>query len=269
MGREPSPSESRIVPVGPCGRSVDNKTLQRAAAVIREGGIVAFPTDTLYGVACDARNPEAIGRLYKLKGREASKPVAVVVASAADVAGVAACEQGSAAGQVVAELLPGPFTAVLPRGEALPPQLNPGVPSLGVRVVPDSAPCATALCAAVGPGAALALTSANASGATSPLRIEDFTELHADIGLVLDGGEIPADSRAGSTVVDLSRPGELRILREGVAGGSAKAVATGLSAGLTAPVPGCSAPSHDKPSQAKAPLRSRSRSPLRQQSETK
>merc|ERR1740117_451960 len=98
------------------------------------------------------------------------------------------------------------------------------VSSLGVRVVPDSAPCATALCAALGPGAALALTSANASGATSPLRIEDFTELHADIGLVLDGGEIPADSRAGSTVVDLSRPGELRILREGVAGGSAKAV---------------------------------------------
>lgn len=222
----------RIVDVGPCGQAIDEATLQRAADVIRAGGIVAFPTDTLYGVACDAWNAAGLKALYELKGRSESKPVAIVVAAAEDVGTVAICEADSPVAKVVGELLPGPFTVVLPRGGALLADLNPGVETVGVRVVPAQAPSATAICRALGPRSALALTSANLSGGTSPLRVEDFAELHANIDLVLDGGEIPAASRAGSTIVNLCRSQEFSIIREGLTGGASHVASVAEAAGL-------------------------------------
>lgn len=224
-------SPGMLLQVGPCGRDIDEATARRAADAIRAGGVIALPTDTLYGVACDARNAEALRKLCALKGRDPSKPVAVAVAAAADIPGVAACGPDPALQEVLSALLPGPFTAVLPRSEALP-FLNPGTATLGVRVVPDSAPVATQLCAKLGPGAALALTSANLSGAMSPLTVADFADIHDHIDLVLDGGEIPAASRAGSTVVDLSRPGEYKVLREGVPGTGEQLAAAAEKAGL-------------------------------------
>merc|ERR1711972_262004 len=70
-----SSTPGRIVDIGPCGNDLDEATAKRAVEIIRCGGIIALPTDTLYGVACDARNSVAIRRLYELKGRSETKPL--------------------------------------------------------------------------------------------------------------------------------------------------------------------------------------------------
>eukprot|EP00929_Paragymnodinium_shiwhaense_P003441 TRINITY_DN103972_c0_g1_i1.p1 TRINITY_DN103972_c0_g1~~TRINITY_DN103972_c0_g1_i1.p1 ORF type:complete len:269 (-),score=64.61 TRINITY_DN103972_c0_g1_i1:273-1079(-) len=245
------------VDIGSAGQDLSEDVLQKAAEVIRAGGIVAFPTDTLYGVACDAWNAEAIQKLYKLKSRVEQKPVAIVVAKAEDVATVSSYEPTSGAAEVVKALLPGPFTVVVGRGASLLPELNRGTTTIGVRVVPDAAPCATKICVTLGDKSALALTSANVSGCLSPLCADDFLELHEGIDLILDGGKIPATSNAGSTVIDLSKPGQYAILREGVAGGKERVAEVAAKAGLTlAGSQPAAAPQQAQAARSRSPRRS-------------
>jgi 2',5'-phosphodiesterase len=181
-----------------------------AARLLRRGGVIAAPTDTLYGLAACAADGAAIARLYAAKGRPGSKPLAVCVADHADVARYVHVDHLPPG--LLEGLLPGAVTLLLARRADAPlsPALNPGVAALGVRI-----PAAAFLRAAARQHrGALALTSANPSGAPSSVAAGEFRALWPRCDAVFDGGALGA-GREGSTVVDLSVAGRFRVARRG------------------------------------------------------
>lgn len=185
---------------------------QEAIEALEAGKVIAVPTDTLYGFACDACSLEAVNRIYEMKGRKHTSPLAICVGDVSQIKHFAVTEYLPHG--LLDSLLPGPVTVILRRGEssALEKSLNPGLDSVGVRV-PD---CNFIRVVARGLGKAVALTSANLSGQPSSLCIKDFENLWNRCAYVYDGGVLPSN-RAGSTIVDLTRPGKYKILRPGSA----------------------------------------------------
>ena len=185
--------------------SLDPQALQQAELLLRLGELVAFPTDTVYGLGALLANPSAIEQLYVVKGREAAKAIAVLLGDETALAQVAGALSDLAA-RLVGRFWPGPLTLVVPAHPALPANLSP-LPTVGVRM-PDH-PVALALLRRTGP---LAVTSANLSGQPSARTAEEvFAQLNGRIPLILDGGETPGGSP--STVVDCtgSEPVILRL----------------------------------------------------------
>ena len=180
--------------------------MQRAFETLEAGGVVAFPTDTVYGLGAPAFNAASIERLFAIKGRELTKAIAVLIAEPGDLNKVAK-EASEPALRLAERFWPGPLTLVLPRHPSLPALLSPNE-TIGVRV-PDHA-VARALLAAAGP---MAVTSANLAGGANPRSAEEVLgQLGGRIELVLDGGQTPGEQP--STVVDLT--GVLpRVLRAG------------------------------------------------------
>ncbi|XP_059626772.1 uncharacterized protein LOC132269553 isoform X2 [Cornus florida] len=183
-----------------------------AIEAVKAGKIVAVPTDTLYGFACDACSTEAVNRIYEIKGRKHTSPLAICVGDVQDIQRFAVTDHLPYG--LLDCLLPGPVTVVLRRGDSsiLEKSLNPGLESIGVRV-PD---CNFIRVISSGSGSALALTSANLSGQPSSVDIKDFENLWEHCAYVYDAGALPS-GRAGSTVVDLTKLGKYRILRPGSA----------------------------------------------------
>ncbi|GER34824.1 threonylcarbamoyl-AMP synthase [Striga asiatica] len=183
-----------------------------AIEAVRAGKVIAVPTDTLYGFACDACSMEAVHRIYDIKGRKHTSPLAISVGDVQDIPRFATTDHLPPG--LLESLLPGPVTVVLKRGESsiLEKSLNPGLDSIGVRV-PDSN-FIRLICR--GSESALALTSANLSGQPSSLDVKDFEILWGHCACIYNGGVIPS-SRAGSTVVDLTKLGQYKILRPGSA----------------------------------------------------
>ena len=191
----------------------DANAVARAAAALRRGGVIAVPTDTIYGFAASAANGDAVRRLYEIKGRRAGVPLAIAVGDVRDVGTYG--DDGHLREGALARLLPGPTTVLLRRrrGDAgrATPELNPGVDLIGIRVPAHD--FVREVCRAH--GGAIALTSANRSGETSATAAEEFAELWDACDEVFDGGAIPA-KRLGSTIVDLSsRANEFAIVRAG------------------------------------------------------
>lgn len=183
--------------------------LELALEVLRGGGLVAFPTDTVYGLGARVDDEQAIAGLFRAKGRSEQKAIPVLIGEPQALERVA-CDLPPAAGLLAARFWPGPLTLVVPRRPELPAALGPA-PTVGVRM-PDH-PVALRLLRAAGP---LAVTSANrAGGPNARTAGEVRAQLGGRIDLVLDGG--PAPGGRPSTVVDLAA-GELRILREGPLG---------------------------------------------------
>lgn len=183
-----------------------------AAAVLRRSQVIAVPTDTLYGFACDARSENAIQKIYSIKGRSATKPLAICVADVEDVepyGTVKHLPQG-----LLKALLPGPVTLILPREDSslLAKSLNPGLSSIGVRIPDD--PFLRTLCRTF--GGALALTSANLSSQPSTVSVDEFRDLWGHCSFIFDAGQLPP-GRVGSTIVDLTSPGTFKIVRDGSA----------------------------------------------------
>ncbi|KAM1099930.1 hypothetical protein ACFX15_006232 [Malus domestica] len=185
---------------------------EEAVGALRAGKVIAVPTDTLYGFACDACSLEAVNRIYEIKGRKHTSPLAICVGDVPDIERFAVTDHLPRG--LLDVLLPGPVTLVLSRGESsiLEKSLNPGLHSIGVRV-PD---CNFIRDIARGLGSALALTSANLSGQPSSVSIKDFENLWEHCAYVYNGGVLPS-GRAGSTVVDLTRIDKYKILRPGSA----------------------------------------------------
>ena len=180
--------------------------LERALEVLGGGGLIAFPTDTVYGLGARVDDAEAIARLFSAKGRSEQKAIPVLLGDAGDLERVAR-DLPEAARVLAARFWPGPLTLVVPRRPELPGVLGPD-PSIGVRV-PDH-PVACRLLRAAGP---LAVTSANRAGGPNARTAAEVTaQLGGRIELVLDGGEAPGGRP--STVVDLAGGG-LHILRAG------------------------------------------------------
>ena len=189
-------------------RSLTKSILAEIVSALRNGSVIAVPTDTIYGVACLAQSTYGVKKIYSIKSRDVLKPIAILVSSVSQVSQYA--EVSELISMVLQRLLPGPVTAVLPRKETLNPELNPGVESIGIRVIESDllTPLVNAL------DEPLALTSANVSGEPSSLCVEDFASIHKDLDFILDAGTI-ATPRDGSTVVDFSQEGRYSIIREG------------------------------------------------------
>jgi L-threonylcarbamoyladenylate synthase len=184
----------------------DPVALTRALEVLSSGGLVAFPTDTVYGLGAALFNVQAIDQLYAVKGRDTAKAIAVLVGNTAALAQVTG-EMSVVAERLAQRFWPGPLTLVVARHPALPSNLSP-LPTVGVRM-PDH-PAALALLNQAGP---LAVTSANLSGASSAVTAQEvFDQLGGRISLILDGGRTPGG--LPSTVVDCTGA-RLVILRPG------------------------------------------------------
>jgi L-threonylcarbamoyladenylate synthase len=187
--------------------SISNpNALRYAVDVLRYGGLVAFPTDTVYGVGALAFHREAVLRLYTVKGRPTDKAIAVLVGRPSDLSVVAA-ELSPAAQRLMAKFWPGPVTLVVPKNPALPDEIS-ALPTVGVRM-PDH-DLARRLLELTGP---MAVTSANRSGELSALTATGALEqLSGRIELILDGGRVPGG--VPSTVVDCTAEAPV-VLREG------------------------------------------------------
>ena len=187
---------------------VEPADIAQAVDVLRRGGIVAFPTDTVYGVGADVRQPEAIAALYEVKERPLSKAIPVLLARAEDLCSVAR-EVPKSAWRLAEQFWPGALTLVVRRSPSLPSILTAEGPTVAVRV-PDH-PVVRALIE--GLGAPLAATSANISGQPSSVTADDvLAQLGGRIALILDGGPCPGGR--SSTVVDLTTTPP-RVLRPG------------------------------------------------------
>ncbi len=192
--------QTRVIPTS------EPEAFKQAVEILQDGGTVGFPTDTVYGLGASAFDPIAIEQLYAIKERDRQQPIAVLIASTADLEKVAARLNPSAQA-LAAVFWPGGLTLVVPRHLNLPEDLSP-FPTIGVRI-PDHAD-ALRLLELSGP---LAATSANLSGGTNPHSAADvLAQLDGRVGLVLDGGVTPGS--APSTVVDVSGEG-WTVLREG------------------------------------------------------
>ncbi len=178
----------------------DAAGIAAAAALLRAGQLVAFPTETVYGLGGDALNPAAVAAIFAAKGRPAHDPLIVHLADARDLPRVAAAVP-PLVDTLAAAFWPGPLTLVLARGPAVPRAVTAGGPTVAVRV--PAHPVARALISAA--GTPLAAPSANRFGHTSPT---DAAHVLADLGgriaAVLDGGPTPIGVE--STVLDLTTP---------------------------------------------------------------
>lgn len=177
----------------------DPAALSAAADLLRRGGLVAMPTETVYGLACSAFRPEAVSRVYAAKGRPSDNPLIVHICELPQLYALAAAVPPEALALARA-YWPGPMTMVLPKRPEVPDEVTGGLPTVAVRF--PSHPAAQALIRAA--GVPLAAPSANLSGAPSPTTAQHVLgDLQGRIEMILDGG--PCDFGVESTVVDLTR----------------------------------------------------------------
>jgi len=206
----------------------DDDAIARAAAVLQAGGLVAFPTETVYGLGAIATSAPAVTRVFQAKGRPADHPLIVHVPGPADLAAVSP-EASTVAHQLAERFWPGPLTVVVPRGELIVPETCGGLDTVAVRA--PAHPVAQRLLAAT--GLPVAAPSANRFGRVSPTTA---AHVAADLGemvdLILDGG--PCAVGVESTIVDCTTA-DVAILRTGGVTADELAAALGRPIGGATP----------------------------------
>jgi L-threonylcarbamoyladenylate synthase len=192
--------KTQIVP------AISPNALPLALDILNSGGLVAFPTDTVYGVGALAFDGKAIESIYVAKDRPMEKAIPILIADLEDMEKVG-MDIPKTTYTLASRFWPGPLTCIIPKRPTLPEAVS-ATSTVGVRV-PDHE-VARALLRSAGP---MAVTSANISGQPSPSTAEEvYAQLNGRIPLIIDGGRIPGG--VPSTVVDCST-NELKILREG------------------------------------------------------
>ena len=187
---------------------VTEQEIENAALVLRQGGLVAFPTETVYGLGADASNPAALKKIFAAKGRPADHPLIVHIADVSELKNWVS-EVPRAAWLLAEKFWPGPLTMVLKRAPHINDLVSGGQNSIGLRV--PAHPVAQRLLRAFGGG--IAAPSANKFGRLSPTAAEHVRqELGNAVELVLDGGDCEVGIE--STIVDLTRQAPA-ILRPG------------------------------------------------------
>lgn len=187
----------------------DADAIRRAAELLRAGRLVAFPTETVYGLGANALDPDAVARIFAAKGRPATNPLIVHVADATQVSAVVA-EWPDRARRLAESFWPGPLTIVVPKAATVPEVVTGGGPTVAVRC--PAHPVAALLLREV--ALPLAAPSANRSGELSPTTaVHVAVGLSGRIDLILDGGPCPGGLE--STVVDATGP-VVRLLRPGL-----------------------------------------------------
>lgn len=188
----------------------DPSAVAKATEVLCAGGVVLYPTDTLYGLGADALSDEAVAKVRAIKGRNSDKPVHAVVA---DVEMAAKCgEINEIAFALACAYLPGPLTLILKKRDGIDTGIGKGMETFGMRI-PDNRFC---LDLAKAFGRPYTTTSANAAGEPPMRSVQDILaqlgEKASLIDLAIDAGELP--QKLPSTVVDVS-DGTSKVLREG------------------------------------------------------
>lgn len=207
-----SPHRTRVIVVDPGGP--DPAALVEAARVLTRGGLVAFATETVYGLGADATNPEAVARIFEAKGRPSFNPL-IVHAGGTEMARTCVVEWPGAARALGAAFWPGPLTLVLPRSALIPDIVTAGRDTVAVRVPEPS--IARGLIESA--GRPIAAPSANRSNRISPTLARHVLEdLDGRIDLILDSGQTTVGLE--STVLDLTAR-DPRILRPGPIAGPA------------------------------------------------
>ncbi|MBI3998596.1 MAG: threonylcarbamoyl-AMP synthase [Armatimonadetes bacterium] len=201
---------ARLIPVDPA--SPDPGAIREATHVLAAGGLVAFPTETVYGLGADALNARAVERIFEAKGRPTDNPIIVHLADEAALAAIVTDVPPSAR-TLIARCWPGPLTLVLPASPVVPVVTRGGLPTVAVRM--PAHPVALALIRAA--GCPVAAPSANRSGRPSPTTARHVqADLGERIDVILDAGPTPLGVE--STVLDLTgatptvlRPGGLTV----------------------------------------------------------
>ncbi len=181
----------------------------RCREVVRAGGVIAYPTDTFYGLGADPRDPEAVRRLFTIKGREAGQPILLLLHDRSEVAAWASAVTPSAE-RLMDRFWPGPLTLVFPATPHVLPGLTGGGGTIGLRVPGNE--LTRELLRHL--GTALTGTSANRSGGRDPRTVKEvMREVGDRVDLILDGGVTTGDRP--STVVDVTVEPP-RIIRQGI-----------------------------------------------------
>jgi L-threonylcarbamoyladenylate synthase len=182
--------------------------ITRAVRIVEAGGVIAYPTETFYGLGADAENDEALNRIFRIKGRDALKPLPVIIGSEEDLTEITE-EIPESARLLIKMFWPGALTLVFRASPRIPSRLTAGTGKVGIRV--SSHPLAALLAKSL-PNP-LTATSANPAGLPSCTRAEEVIRCLGDrIDAVIDGGETAGGS--GSTVLDVTVSPPL-LLREG------------------------------------------------------
>ena len=196
------PTSTRVIPFS-------NDAIEEAVRLVLAGEPVAVPTETVYGLAADATNPEAVARIYNAKGRPSFNPLIVHVPDLAAAEAIGSFDEQARA--LAAKYWPGPLTLVVPlrKGASVASLVTAGLPTIALRV-PEH-PAMQALLKAI--GRPLAAPSANASGRISPTRAAHvLASLDGKIPLIIDGG---ATARGIESTIVAATGGPLRLLRRG------------------------------------------------------
>jgi len=186
---------------------VSKKSIKKAASIIREGGLVAFPTETVYGLGANAFNPVAVAKIFEVKRRPYFDPIIVHIADPGEI-GRLCLEVNNRAKILIERFWPGPLTLVLPKSDVVPDIVTAGLETVAMRMPSHI----TALELIREANVPIAAPSANLFGYLSPTTAEHVAEqIGKEIDLILDGGKTLVGVE--STVLDLS--GEPTILRPG------------------------------------------------------
>lgn len=186
--------------------TTDDDAIQNAKMILQNDGVIAFPTDTVYGIGVNFQRECAINQLFEIKGRDFKKPIAILLGNTVDFQKVAVNIPVSAY-QLAEKFLPGALTLIVPKHPDLPKNIS-HYPTIGIRI--PNHPFAIDLLNEVGP---LAVTSANLSGFNDTQNGgEVMAQLDGRFDLLIDGGSTPGG--IASTVVDLTKEVPV-VLREG------------------------------------------------------
>ncbi len=182
--------------------------LAEAADILRKGGIIAYPTETFYGLGADAFNEAAIRKLYQIKGRDFNKPISILIRDQQMLKQVVD-PIPPIAERLIQEFWPGPLTLIFKGRKQLPSYLTGGTGKVGVRI--SSQPTAQRILEIF--KLPITATSANVSGEKSPITAQEILGISNNgIDLILDGGKLPG--QRGSTIIDLTLSPP-KIVREG------------------------------------------------------
>ena len=174
------------------------KQIKLAVAIFKKGGIVAFPTDTVYGLGADPLNAQAVAKIYKVKRRPSNLPLPLLLAEKSELLKVAIVVP-EIAWQLAERFLPGGLTLVLRKSPWVPSAVTAGGDTVAVRIPDHPVPIALIR----GLGTPIVGTSANLSGKPSPVTAAEVREqLGAEVDFIIDGGRCPGGTE--STVLDIS-----------------------------------------------------------------
>lgn len=187
----------------------DGRALEEAIGSLQHGGVIAFPTDTVYGIGASLEHAEALRRIYDLKGRTPDKPLPILIARV-DVLDQLSPDVDERLIDLAEQFWPGALTIVLPAADHLPAEVKAPDNTIGVRLPNHSIPLSIAERA----GGAIATTSANISGQNAAHAATEIRDAFGPkIDVILDGGFTPASN--ASTVIRVV-DGDIVVLREGV-----------------------------------------------------